>query len=1433
MAEKLRLSELVTREVPLLGSIDRALLASNSAGILELNVHGWIAHPGLVPVLLEARLDETPPVTASRVVRPDIEEMFSDALPENIFGFELHLPVPSISKSPNRFTIRCLISDRDGRSVPCSFPVLPIRYHAPGETKQTAAKTLVNTLDLETTLYSHLGVKISAPCVDKPIWSAIIFGTTKSYPTLRELVLQLPKESEILFAYRPAQGDDYSFLGNITGLRPVPLPRQTSWATMWNRLVAQSRGQYILCVDGETILYPGAINALAKKLLAEERHAVVTGKLVTNSGELLAAGGSICAPLDFEWRGFGERTDDSRLNFACEVDFCSSAFLALRRESWEEIGGAEELYDGRRFVEADLQIRLSRAGWKIWYTPTAVATLPAMGGSIHEGVLEGAHDRVIFERTHKLFLESRARDQGQRRPTDGSRLALRRALLVAGPTQSDAEDRSLLNLTEGLVDLGVQVAVLVYGELAISPTGLERALPETVEIISLPDTLTSWSAEFTALIDQRLSSFDLVWCFGLLQLRLLERTLKGRRGARPTVVVSQSSRPVLAGTSMESLELVDLSSLASTELTLTDDALIIQGSGKLLQLRQACSLLNVANYLLVSSAAEEQIWRRLGAGSVYCLGELGKEQLSKEQGIPRQLLTELVFGRASGVSVFPASTLSASVFGNHSEAGELVAAEIGFGGVGRLNVPKFSQFESWGSVGQNKLEELPTKQFSRTSRVSFFTDQLTQLLEIDIIVPVFNALDFTKRCLSSVVRNSDVPFRLIIVDDASTDSAVEPWLRSLPQILTGKMLRGITVIRNLTNVGFPESVNRGLAISKGHVIILNSDTEVPPGWLGRMLAPVVKDARIGSVTPFSNAATICCFPQLDYSYDLPEGASVDEIDKLVFQFAPEQPITIPTGVGFCMLLSRLALDTVGWFDSLAFGRGYGEENDWCARLIEAGFRNVLAPNLFVYHAGEASFSESKSRIKTQSRNQILGQQESQLDSRGLSILRNLETVEVLHPGYRHRIGLAIESDPMKAARRKIVEDSTAESQDKVGVLYLHPEGIIGGSANYLEKLLTDRSSDERQYRLSWNSERFLFTNLCNGLPWQVPSSASKLNPELLTPESLRELATAAGVKKIVVNHLIGSHLNRLVKAIRWSGIPYTAVLHDYYTVCPSYNLLNAEAKYCGAETQEAVCDRCLRLGLRIQDYVGERANEPFIGKWRNLFREFLSGATQIIAPSASAAKIFRKYYPELTIDVCSHQPHVDLEVSYQTEFAEGRELRVAILGAINHGKGELIIEQLVDEIQRRALPIKVTVVGKISKSEKPFVSADGVLAVTGGYNPDQVSELLAETRAAVVLMPAIWPETFSYTTQEALNSGFPVVCFDLGGTAEQVRTRQGGWIVSECTTQALLAELLRLNSNRAEIAAVAGQIRRQDGECAPSPERKDSLAPQLTEIPRG
>lgn len=60
MAEKLRLSELVTREVPLLGSIDRALLASNSAGILELNVHGWIAHPGLVPVLLEARLDETP-----------------------------------------------------------------------------------------------------------------------------------------------------------------------------------------------------------------------------------------------------------------------------------------------------------------------------------------------------------------------------------------------------------------------------------------------------------------------------------------------------------------------------------------------------------------------------------------------------------------------------------------------------------------------------------------------------------------------------------------------------------------------------------------------------------------------------------------------------------------------------------------------------------------------------------------------------------------------------------------------------------------------------------------------------------------------------------------------------------------------------------------------------------------------------------------------------------------------------------------------------------------------------------------------------------------------------------------------------------------------------------------------------------------------------
>jgi len=64
-------------------------------------------------------------------------------------------------------------------------------------------------------------------------------------------------------------------------------------------------------------------------------------------------------------------------------------------------------------------------------------------------------------------------------------------------------------------------------------------------------------------------------------------------------------------------------------------------------------------------------------------------------------------------------------------------------------------------------------------------------------------------------------------------------------------------------------------------------------------------------------------------------------------------------VGFCMYIRREALEAFGLFDAERFGRGYGEENDFCMRAGKAGWRNVLAGDVFVYHEGSVSFSEER------------------------------------------------------------------------------------------------------------------------------------------------------------------------------------------------------------------------------------------------------------------------------------------------------------------------------------------------------------------------------------------------------------------------------------------------------------------------------------------
>jgi GT2 family glycosyltransferase len=262
---------------------------------------------------------------------------------------------------------------------------------------------------------------------------------------------------------------------------------------------------------------------------------------------------------------------------------------------------------------------------------------------------------------------------------------------------------------------------------------------------------------------------------------------------------------------------------------------------------------------------------------------------------------------------------------------------------------------------------------------------------VDVVVPVYGGRALALQAIDSVLGAATrEAFELVVVDDASPD----PLLRSELQALAEAGL--ITLMENERNVGFVGAVNRGLALHPlRDVVLLNSDARVFGDWLDRLLA-ALRTPRTATATPLSNAATILSYPATLCENRLPADVDIARWDRLCA--AIDMPVVeIPTGVGFCMAVSRACLDRIGDFDQEQFGRGYGEENDFCCRATAAGWRHVAATGLFVWHRGGASFGKEREKL----------------------IDAAQATIETLHPGYAATVGRFIQDDPLEPARRAL------------------------------------------------------------------------------------------------------------------------------------------------------------------------------------------------------------------------------------------------------------------------------------------------------------------------------------------------------------------------------------------------------------------------------
>lgn len=308
--------------------------------------------------------------------------------------------------------------------------------------------------------------------------------------------------------------------------------------------------------------------------------------------------------------------------------------------------------------------------------------------------------------------------------------------------------------------------------------------------------------------------------------------------------------------------------------------------------------------------------------------------------------------------------------------------------------------------------------------------------KVDVVMPVYGSRALALQAIDSVLgAETREAYELVVVDDASPD----PALRRELEALAAAGL--ITLLVNERNLGFVQSVNRGFAAHADRdVVLLNSDTKVFGDWLDRLMA-ALRTARTATATPLSNAATILSYPATLCDNRLLPDDRVAKWDEFCAAL-DRPPVEIPTGVGFCMAVSRRCLDQIGAFDGERFGRGYGEENDFCLRATAAGWRHVAATGLFVWHRGGASFG---------------GERDALIEA-AQAIL------ERLHPGYAETVGQFIRRDPLRATRTAIdlarIRRDPRPKRLRLGISRARP------STELLEIVLTpDLPPYRGQYRL--------------------------------------------------------------------------------------------------------------------------------------------------------------------------------------------------------------------------------------------------------------------------------------------------------------------------------------------------------------------------------
>lgn len=357
-------------------------------------------------------LDGTP----DESVNFDLWAKLADGRSIRLFQRSLRTRAADAAESLMRAAVRQVVQRPwtllSGRSWLNASRLLLQRRPPPPPTAQSATGKAALRRATRASLAAFLndGSRLAFTAAATPVVSVVVVVWNHADLTLkclRALAQQVEVATEIIIVDNASTDETPDLLARISGATVIRNSSNLGFTVAINVGAKAARGDFVLFVNNDAALEPGAIRHMVETARRSRSIGVVGGKLVYPDGRLQEAGSIIWSDGSCVAYGRGDDPAAPEYNFERKVDFCSAALLLTRRAVFLELGGFDERYRPAYYDDADYCVRVWTAGHSVVYEPKAAAIHYEFGSTSPEASMElQMGRRPIFVSTHRRWLAS-------------------------------------------------------------------------------------------------------------------------------------------------------------------------------------------------------------------------------------------------------------------------------------------------------------------------------------------------------------------------------------------------------------------------------------------------------------------------------------------------------------------------------------------------------------------------------------------------------------------------------------------------------------------------------------------------------------------------------------------------------------------------------------------------------------------------------------------------------------------------------------------------------------------------------------------------------------------------------------------------------------------------------------------------------------------